>query len=257
MRAQTLPPAAGWQWILGGFAIFRRNPVLLGMLVVAYWFTVLFLNIVPVIGVLLASLAIPGLSVGLMQAARNVERGQPVGIQTLYGSLRDNARTLIALGALYLCCTLGALALSSLVDGGALLKFMLSNSRAERALIEDADFTLSALFIMLLMAPVLMAWWFAPVLAAWHRLGVGKALFFSFIACWMNWRPFLVYGLGLLIVAGILPGVLLGILLLVMPGAANLVTALVTMPMVLVIAPTIFASFYASYRDIFGISEIV
>jgi hypothetical protein len=257
VRAQTLPPAAGWQWILGGFAIFRRNPVMLGMLVVAYWFTVLFLNIVPVIGVLLASLAIPGLSVGLMQAARNVERGQPVGIQTLYGSLRDNARTLIALGALYLCCTLGALALSSLVDGGALLKFMLSNSRAERALVEDADFTLSALFIMLLMAPVLMAWWFAPVLAAWHRLGVGKALFFSFIACWMNWRPFLVYGLGLLIVAGILPGVLLGILLLVMPGAANLVTALVTMPMVLVIAPTIFASFYASYRDIFGISEIV
>ena len=130
---------------------------MLGMLVVAYWFTVLFLNIVPVIGVLLASLAIPGLSVGLMQAARNVERGQPVGIQTLYGSLRDNARTLIALGALYLCCTLGALALSALVDGGALLKFMLSNSRAERALVEDADFTLSALFIMLLMTPVLMA----------------------------------------------------------------------------------------------------
>ena len=47
---------------------------MLGMLVVAYWFLVLFLNIVPVIGVLLASLAIPGLSVGLMQAARNVER---------------------------------------------------------------------------------------------------------------------------------------------------------------------------------------
>ena len=81
MRAQTLPPAAGWQWILGGFAIFRRNPVMLGMLVVAYWFTVLFLNIVPVIGVLLASLAIPGLSVGLMQAARNVERGQPVDLE--------------------------------------------------------------------------------------------------------------------------------------------------------------------------------
>jgi hypothetical protein len=257
VRAQTLPPAAGWQWILGGFAIFRRNPVMLGMLVVAYWFTVLLLNIVPVLGVLLASLSIPGLSVGLMQAARNVERGQPVGIQTLYGSLRENARTLIALGALYLCCTLGALALSALVDGGALLNFMLSNSRAERALVEDADFTLSALFITLLMTPVLMAWWFAPVLAAWHRLGVGKSLFFSFIACWMNWRPFLVYGLGLLIVAGILPGVLLGILLLVMPGAANLVTALVTMPMVLIVAPTVFASFYASYRDIFGISEIV
>jgi len=96
---------------MGGFALFRRNPVMLGMLVVAYWFTVLFLNVVPFVGVLVASLAIPGLSVGLMQAARNLERGQPIGLQTLYGSLKDNGRTLVALGALYLCATLGVLGL--------------------------------------------------------------------------------------------------------------------------------------------------
>lgn len=229
----------------------------LGMLVVAYWFTVLFLNLLPVVGVLLASLAIPGLSVGLMQAARNLERGQPVGLQTLYGSLKENTRTLVALGALYLCCTLGILGLSALVDGGDFLKFMLSSSRAERAALEEADFLLPALFVTLMMMPVMMAYWFAPVLAAWHRLSLGRALFFSFVACWMNWRPFLVYGFGLLIVGGIVPGVILGVLLLVAPGAANLITAIVTVPMVLIVAPTIFASFYASYRDIFGISEIV
>ena len=256
MRAQTLPPAAGWQWILAGFALFRRNPILLGMLVVAYWVAVLFLNALPLVGSLVASLAIPGLSVGLMQAARNLERRQPIGLQTLFGSMRENPRTLFALGGLYLCCTLGALAASALVDGGDLLRFMLADSRAERAVVEDADFTLAALVVMLLMVPVLMAWWFAPVLAAWHRLSLGKSLFFSFIACWMNWRPFLTYGLGLLILVGILPGVVLGVLLLAFPGAANFITALVSMPMVLVIAPTIFASFYASYRDIFGISEI-
>ena len=242
---------------MGGFAIFRRNPVMLGMLVVAYWFTVLFLNVVPEVGVLVASLAIPGLSVGLMQAARNLERGQPVGLQTLYGSLKENGRTLAILGALYLCCTLGALGVSALLDGGDLLRFMLAGNRAERAAVEDADFLPSALVVMALMTPVLMAWWFAPVLASWHRLTVGRSLFFSFVACWMNWRPFLVYGLGLMIVAGLIPGVLLGVLLLLMPGAANLVTALVTLPLVLVVAPTVFASFYASYRDIFGISEIV
>jgi hypothetical protein len=60
-----------------------------------------------------------------------------------------------------------------------------------------------------------------------------------------------------LLVAGILPGVLLGILLVVAPGAANFVTAIVSVPMILVVAPTIFASFYVCYRDIFGISEIV
>ena len=45
MKAQTLPAAAGWRWITGGLAIFRRNPPLLAMLVISYWFTLLLLNI--------------------------------------------------------------------------------------------------------------------------------------------------------------------------------------------------------------------
>jgi hypothetical protein len=257
MRAHTLPAAAGWGWILTGFAIFRRNPIVLGMLVLTYWFTVVFLDVLPYIGALAASLVIPGLSVGLMQAARQVERGQPVGLQTLFGSMKENSRTLLSLGALYMCCTLGILGMSALLDGGDMLRFMMANSRAERAVVEDADFILPVLFVMTMMTPVMMAYWFAPVLAAWHRLTLGRSLFFSFVACWMNWRPFLAYGLGLLLLGGVVPGVILGILLLIFPEAASFITAVVSMPMVLVIAPTIFASFYACYRDIFGISEIV
>jgi hypothetical protein len=134
---------------------------------------------------------------------------------------------------------------------------MMANNRAERAAVEDADFIVPALFVMAMMTPIMMAYWFAPVLAAWHKLTLGRSLFFSFIACWMNWRAFLVYGAGLLLVGGVVPGVILSVLLLIFPDVANFITAIVTMPMVLVIAPTIFASFYACYRDIFGISEIV
>ena len=257
MRAQTLPAQAGWKWIFGGFAIFRRNPVVLGMLVVTYWMTVVFLNVLPLVGALAASLAIPGLSVGLMQAARNIERGQPVGLQTLYGSFKDNPRTLLALGATYLCATLGILSMSALLDGGGLLRFMLSSSPAERAAFEDADFFLPALFVLVAIVPVIMAYWFAPVLAAWHRLSLGRSRFFSFMACWMNWRPFLAYGLGLAVVAGVIPGIFLGLLLVILPAGASFATALVTVPMLMIIAPVIFASFYACYRDIFGISEIV
>lgn len=257
MRAQTLPASAGWQWIVSGFAIYRRNPILLSMLVLAYWFTILLLNVLPVIGAIAASLVIPGLSVGLMQASRNLERGQPIGIQTLYGGLKENTKTLIALGALYLVCTLGILGISALSDGGALLNFMLSGKKADREAIEEGNFFLPALIVMLLMLPVMMAYWFAPVLAAWHKLTLGRALFFSMVACWINWRPFLSYGIALLLVAGIIPGLLLGVLLAILPGAQGFITAMVTMPMLLVVAPTIFASFYASYRDIFGISEIV
>jgi len=255
MYAQTLPAAAGWRWIGSGFAIFRRNPPLLAMLVVSYWMTVIFLNVLPVIGAVAASLVIPGLSVGLMQAARGLERGEAVGLHTLFGGLKQNTRTLIALGALYLCCTLGALALSVLIDGGELLDFMLSGKPADKEAMEGGDFLLPAVFVMLLMTPVLMAYWFAPVLAAWHAQSIGKALFFSFVACWLNWRAFLAYGGGLLLVAGVLPGLLAAVLLILLPGAAGFVTALVTVPMMLIIAPAIFASFYASYRDIFGNAE--
>lgn len=256
MRAQTLPAAAGWRWITGGFAIYRRSPLILSMLVVTYWFVVLFLNILPFLGALAASVAIPGLSVGLMQAACNIERGQAASLQTLLGGFRQNTRTLLLLGGLYLIATLAALGLSTIVDGGELLRFMLSSNKEEKAALAEADFTMPALLVALLMTPVLMAWWFAPVLAAWHRLPLGKSLFFSFMACVMNWRPFITYGLGLVLTAAILPGLVLGLLMIVLPGLQQFAPVVVSMAMALVVAPTVFASFYVGYRDIFGISEI-
>lgn len=257
MQTQTLPAAAGWGWIATGFAIFRRNPPMLALLVVCYWITVVFLNVLPVIGALAASLVIPGLSVGLMQAARDLDRDQPVGLPTLFGGLRQNTRTLLALGALYLACTLGILGLSALLDGGELFSFMLSTKAAEREAMESADFLLPALFVMLLMAPLMMAYWFAPVLAAWHGLGVGKSLFFSLVACWINWRAFLTYGAGLLLVAGLIPGVIFGLLLGVLSGAGGgSLASFIIMPLMAVVAlivfSTVYASYYASYRDVFG-----
>ncbi|MCL2523090.1 MAG: hypothetical protein FWF20_09505 [Betaproteobacteria bacterium] len=257
MRAQTISSAQGWRWLTAAYAIFRRNPLLLALLVLIYLLTMAFLNVLPVIGVVAAALLMPGLSVGLMQAARNVEHGQMAGIQTLVGGLRENTRTLLALGMLYLLVTLGILGLSTLIDGGDLLRYLLAANRAEReAALKDADFTLSGLFVAVMATPVLMAWWFAPVLAAWHRQPLGKALFFSFIACWLNWRAFLAYGAALMLFVGILPGILLGFLLALFPVVASFVGSLLAVFMGLVVAPVIFTSFYVSYRDIFGISEI-
>jgi hypothetical protein len=261
MQARTLPAAAGWRWIGAGFAIFRRNPPMLSMLVVSYWLTVLVLNVLPVIGALAASLVIPGLSVGLMQAARDLERGQSIGLPTLFSGLRQNTRTLLALGALYLGVTIAILGLSALVDGGELLRFMLASKVADKEGIEDANFLLPSLFVMVLMAPVLMAYWFAPVLAAWHGLGVRKSLFFSFVACWINWRAFLAYGAAMVLVAGIIPGLVLGLLGAVFSGGdSSFVSLFIIMPFMtmiaLIVLSTVYASYYASYRDVFGIQDV-
>jgi hypothetical protein len=256
VHAQTLPAAAGWRWIVDGFAIFRRNPALYSMLVVCYWLTIVFLNLLPFIGQAAAFMVMPGLAVGLMQAARDLERGQPVGLQTLFRSLKSNPRTLVILGILYLCCQLGALVLSSVIDGGDLARVVLDGKEMDREMIEGGALIAPAMFVMALMTPVVMAWWFAPVLAAWHGQGVGKSLFFSLVACWLNWRAFLVYGAGLVLVAGLAPGLLAGLLLLLFPEVQKFITALLTVPMMLVILPVIFASFYVSYRDVFVPAEI-
>lgn len=257
MRAQTLPAAAGWRWILGGLAIFRRNPPLLAMMVLAYWFTATFLNLLPIIGALVASMIMPGLFVGLMQVARHLERGSPVGLGTLFGGVRENPRTLFALGGLYLFCVFGVLGISALVDGGDLFKFLMAGNEAERTAAAEADLTFSVLLVLALMVPVLMAYWFAPMLAAWHKLSLAKSLFFSFVACLLNWRAFLVYLGGVMVVGGLLPGLLLSIVLLPFPGAQSMIGGLAAGIMVFFVAPVIFASFYVAYRDIFGISEIV
>lgn len=36
LQARTLPALAGWSWISGGFALFRRNPPLMTALTMTY-----------------------------------------------------------------------------------------------------------------------------------------------------------------------------------------------------------------------------
>jgi hypothetical protein len=99
-----------------------------------------------------------------------------------------------------------------------------------------------------LYTPVLMMFWFAPPLAAWHGTAPAKALFFSFFACLMNWRAFLAYGAVTAVAALALPLAVVSVVALASLGvpAMSLV-----FPLLIVLLPTLFASFYASYRDVF------
>jgi hypothetical protein len=100
-----------------------------------------------------------------------------------------------------------------------------------------------------------MAWWYAPVLAAWHGHTAGKSLFFSFVACWRNWRAFLGYAAAVLLYTAILPGTLLAVLITVTPISPDFLTTLFSVPLLFVLAPTLVGSFYVSYRDVFVIDE--
>lgn len=256
MRAQTLPAAAGWRWVAEAYAIYRRNPAFLLLMVAGYWFTVLLLDVIPLIGVILASLVLPVLGVGVMNACRDLDSGEPVKPKILFSGFSQNPKPLMVLGGLYLAATLGILGLSALTDDGALMKFMLSGKPVDKDTLEKGG-VLAPLLVTTLLVPVVMAWWYAPLLVAWHRLSVPKALFFSLVACWLNWRAFVMYGLALALYGVMLPATLLIIASGLGSGATALVSAAVTIPLFMVFMPLVFASFYVTYRDVFGVSERV
>jgi len=96
-----------------------------------------------------------------------------------------------------------------------------------------------------------LGFWFAPVLAAWHAISAPKALFFSLFACWMNWRAFLAYGVAAAGLTLVLPFVALSAIALLVQDVGRASVMSLVFPFLIVLLPTLFASFYASYRDIF------
>lgn len=245
MQATRLPALRGWSWLADGFRLFRRNPALLTFLVFGYFFLLLLVNLVPFIGWIAASLFVPPFTVSVMNGCRAVERGEAVQLNVLLSGFRRNRPALLLLGALYLGATLLVFLLATSMDGGALADLFRSHEAPDARAIQALRLPL------LLMVPVVMAFWFAPMLAAWNDLSAPKSLFFSAVAAFRNWRAFLVYAVGVSLVSTVLPGLLLALFELISAALTRIAAVAITLPMLFVFVPTLFASFYVSYRDVF------
>lgn len=251
MQARQLPAARGWAWIVEGFRLFRRNPPLITFLVVGYWFLLAAINVFPFIGQVAASLAMPALSVSVANGCRAVDRGERAAFELILSGFRLNLPSLMRLGAIYLLATLAVFGASTLVDGGLLLQAVMKGQKISIETLGESNLIAALQLALLLFMPVMMAYWFAPLLAAWADMPAGKSLFFSFFACLRNWRPFLVYGLGVTLISTVLPGLILGAAASVSNSAINLLSVAVFLVLIFVFVPTLFASFYVSARDIF------
>jgi hypothetical protein len=250
MQARIIPAARGARWLFDGWRTFRAAPLGWLSLVFVYLFGTQALALVPFVGVVVALVAVPGLSVGIMGAARAASRGGALRVAMLFDAFRSGAREQLVLGGVYLACSLVIFAAMSLADSDGALRAALSG-RGTPGQLETGDWLAAFAALALLYAPVMMMFWFAPVLAAWHSATPAKALFYSFFACLLNWRAFVAYGAltALVMVAVPLAALSLPLLLL---GAERTQMAPLVLPILLLLLPTLFASFYASYRDIFG-----
>ena len=252
MQARIVEARQGVVWLLDGWRLFRAAPLGWLAMVFAYWIIMTLASVVPFIGVAAASIMVPAFSVGFMAAARAASRRSGVELALLFDGFRHAQRSQLVLGAVYLVCLTLVLGGSTLADGSALARWMLTGRRPANEVLQSDEFLGALALAAALYLPVMMMFWFAPPLVAWHSASPAKALFYSFFACLMNWRAFLVYGAAAALATLLIPFVLALTLRTLIGGASF---AWLAFPMLGVLLPTLFASFYASYRDVFATPE--
>lgn len=248
---EKLPAITGWLWVKEGFALFRKQPVEISTLFLAYMFLMLAVGILPLIGQVLPLVLVPVFSMAFMQACADIEQGRKVYPNLLLAGFRSTGfRNLLKLGVLYLIAAVIAVAASSLVDGGVFWQIMSGDKDLDADAIRHSNMSLAMMFSAAVYTPAAMAFWYAAPLIAWQEMGVGKAVFYSFFAVKRSGQAFLVYGLAWLLIGVILPAVLSSIVALVVGKAFAVMVVLLAVSLILTVV--MYCSFYPTYTHVFG-----
>jgi len=252
MRARIVAPSRGARWLAAGWGMFRAAPLGWLVLVFAYLMGTMLMSVIPVLGPAAVSVLVPAFSVGFMAASRAAAHRQPVELPMLFAGFRERLPGQLVLGCVYSAGFAAAIAGSALVDDGALLQVLFNPARAHDGSGPGDPPLGGMLASAVLYLPTMMMLWFAPVLVAWHGVSPARAVFYSLMAFWLNRLAFVAYALVLAVVLFVAMGSVLLVASL-MPGEASAVNPRsLVLPLALVVLPTLFASYYASYLDVFG-----
>ena len=252
MNARLVTAVHGARWLAAGWRMFRAAPLGWLVLVFAYLMATMLMSVFPLVGPVAVSLLVPAFSVGFMAASRAAARRQAVELPMLFAGFRERFPQQLVLGCVYSAGFAAALAGSALVDHGALLGVLFSPPRSPAEGGPGDALLLGVLASAVLYLPTLMMLWFAPVLVAWHAVHPARALFYSLVAFWLNRMAFIAYALALALVLFLAMGSVILLASLMPVEAPALNPRALVLPLALVILPTLFASYYASYQEVFG-----
>ena len=233
VRTRDVPARHGWLWIKQGFDLFRKSPMMWGIVLGVWCLSYIVLKLLfQNWGEIAFGLIYPGLSAGLMLGCQALEAGQKLQVNHLTEGFRRNPKELLFLGLITLVA-------GSLI--GLCVSLIFPGDVEKLRVLEDPDadirpilpWLLKLMSIQILASiPILMAMWFAPALLVFHKMRAAHAIRWSLYACISNIGPFIVYG--------VISVALFGIGLI--PKGLGLV----------VVIPILMASTYSSYRDIFA-----
>jgi hypothetical protein len=244
MEPRAVSAGHGWAWIVQGYMLFRKSPAIWLSLLILLFFTTKVLLRVPLAGIVFV-LLMPLFIAGLMEGCRALERSQPLELSHLFAGFRRNAAQLVTIGGVSLVANLGIMMIVMALGGEAITALGKTIAQGGQMTPQIAQETQAAVRTVtrallvgtLVSLPLLMAMWYAPLLVYFNDLGPVAAMKSSFVACLKNLGAMLVY--GMIIFAGMFIAMPFSIAL----GQYDLA--------LLLLAPIVLPSIYASYKDIF------
>ena len=234
LPGQGLAAGAGWDWMVEGWKLFVRAPLMWIVSLVILFLVALALGFIPFIGQIVFQLIQPVIAGGFMVACRSLEKGGDFELEHLMQGFSQRFGPLLVVGLLFMLGWLLIIGVFVVVAGVTWGAAMMSGDAGEAigSMMSSPGPILIWVLVMLgVSVPLMAAYWFAPALVMMHDMKPFAAMKESFFACFRNFVPFLLYGVVMMI----------GALLAMLPFGLGL----------LVWIPVAIASTYVAYRQIF------
>ena len=233
LQIRQVPIGNAWSWIVSGFYLFKANPAMWIILLVIYLAIMIPVSLVPVVGSVVSTLLAPVFASGMMWGCQALMRNQDLEINHLFEGFKHNTAQLIAVGGIYMVSLLVVAVFVVLALDKDTIELLVKGKDLSP---EQADgMMLPILIAMLFIMPILMAYWFAPILAGLHNLSALDAMKLSFTACLKNMLPFFLYGFIFMVL----------LIIAIIPFGIGLLVAI----------PVMMTSLYTSYVDVFNIGQ--
>lgn len=234
MPGRKVRAGAGVDWVGDAWRLFKQAKLMWIVILVLLFLIHLGLGMVPYVGMWLPNFVSPILMGGIALGCRSLETGGDLELEHLLAGFRRNTGLLFAIGLVYAVGEVLVMGAFSAVAGTSFVWAAIRGDEAAiiNSLPEDPlRLALGGLVAAALAIPLLAAYWFAPPLAMLHDVPAVPAMKESFVACFRNFVPMLVYGLVMTALA----------IVAVIPLGLGF----------LVWVPMLIASVYTSYRSVF------
>jgi hypothetical protein len=254
----------GVQWVVQALKVFGRQPLGLAGLFGTFLFLALVLMLVPVIGGVVVLAAVPLLGLVMMMGTAAVVRGQRALPGLYLAPFRTDAvrrSRLLVLCAAYGALSLLVLLVSEAIDGGKLneLQELMAAGRDDARTREDLQRLLAdpqllgGLYARVgLTALISIPFWHAPALVWWGQQSAAQALFSSTLAIWRSKGAFVSFVAAWVSLLGV-SGLGLGLVLQAL-GLSGLM-GVMAMPLGLTLSVIFYASLYFMFVQTFGTGE--